>query len=190
MRKPFLALCTIALAFVLLFPVQAVWGDGVLLVLPHKDGKPIKGGSITLYHVGTPGEGGYHLTDGLANWMVRDTDACSTEFAQWIVSRLDSSGITIPVKNDKGVEFSGLEAGLYLVMQTECAPLCKPFSPFLVSLPAEGNQWYLEAKPKVDADTGENPDTGEGKIPLFLTLLPISLGAISLFLGKIQKIGT
>ena len=58
--------------------------------------------------------------------------------------------------------FSGLEEGIYLVVQTKAAKGYEMFSPFLISLPMrENGQWkyQVEAMPKIEASVSGKPET-------------------------------
>ena len=114
--------------------------------------------------MGTPTEGGFQLTDGLANWLVEEKEVFSRSVVDWILPKVNSEGISVPVQEVSGAEFTGLEEGLYLVKQVETAEGFSAFSPFLVSVP-EGDSWEVTARPKA-INAGEAPKTGDHPAPI------------------------
>ena len=75
-------------------------------------------GAVTLYQVGTPADEGYRVLDYYGGGTVRYQDAVSDNLAMYY-SELAGSGRELLLDVDGQAVFSGLEAGLYLVRQTE-----------------------------------------------------------------------
>ena len=129
-------------------------------------------GEVALYHAGTPVDGGYRLTEAFGGGFIKEEDAQSPHLAQWLAETAQE-GRTLLLDADGSAEFSRLDAGLYLVKQTETAEGEEPTAPFLVVLPYYG-QWNIEANPKTNAAL-EPPRTGQSPEPF--------LGAAGMFLS-------
>lgn len=166
---------TIVFLIFLLIPVTVSGAvNGMVIIVPSCGGDGILEGKVRLYHVAEPVEGGYTLTDGLANWFVRDQEAISVDFAKWIINRKKEAGITKTV-NLQGAVFRGLKPGIYLAEQKEAAQGYYPFNPFLLTVGQEGETVY--AYPKV---TLEVPKTGDSIMPLlyFCSMILSSAGIL------------
>lgn len=149
----------------------------------------VAGGTLTLYQVAeakvSEGEIQYTYTDAFANCGVSLTnvgmsDTKMKELASNLEAYVKQNAIlgqnaTI---NERGhAEWTDLEQGLYLFIQTSAAEGYAPVCTFLASVPesVEGAYIYeINAKPKVervknpDTETpGNNPDTGitDRKLP-------------------------
>lgn len=147
------------------FPVNAA-GAGTILVSPQQGGALVPGGEVTLYRVGEAVDGGYQLSTELADWIVEESEIFDVELAKWMAKNTTEEGISETISDSGTAEFTCLDAGVYLLVQTEAAPGHGAFSPFLVVLPMSGPQWEVTTCPKVDKLTGENPKTGTPPAPL------------------------
>lgn len=119
-------------------------------------------GEVALYYAGTPSPGGYSLTSDFGGGFIKAEDAHSPYLAKWLAETADG-GTHRLLDADGRAEFSRLEEGLYLVMQTETAAGETPITPFLVALPYN-DQWNIEANPKTET-SGEAPRTGQTAEP-------------------------
>ena len=189
MRRRFLCVfCGLILLLVLTAPVFAA-GPGSLSVTLACGELPVKrGGMITVYKVGEPADGGYRLSKDYGGGLVAGAETGSASLPQWLAEQSGGSGITRHVDADGNVTFSPLEAGLYLVVQTEAAAGYYPISPFLVELPYL-NQWHVQAMPKMEALPQVTPETGDGTgVVLFIWCMLASGAALVLMPGLKKKL--
>ena len=184
MRRRFL--CVFGGLFLLLALVAPVFaaGAGSLSVTLSCGELPVKnGGMITVYKVGEPEDGGYRMSKNYGGGWVSGAETGSASLPQWLAEQSGGGGITRHVDADGNVTFSPLEAGLYLVVQTDAAAGYYPISPFLVELPYL-NQWHVQAMPKMEALPQETPETGDATcIVFFVWCLLTSGGALVLMTG-------
>lgn len=126
---------------------------GSISVTMKYDGKPVPGGELTLYKVGDVAEndGDYSFapTAEFAGCVDAFTDISSPALANTLAAYAKSEwSIAKETAGSNGkVKFSGLEIGLYLVVQTKTAENYEAIDPFLVSVPR-----YLEGKYVYDVD--------------------------------------
>lgn len=142
-----------------------------------------KKGEVTLYYVGEPVSGGYRLTEAFGGGYIKEEDANSPYLAQWL-GETEVQGIQRLLDADGSAEFSRLEAGLYLLKQTEAAEGEDLTSPFLIQLPYCG-QWNIQANPKTGSMT-EVPRTGQGPEP-FLGVTGMVLSGMGLIVCLRKK---
>lgn len=143
----------------------------------------VTNGAVTLYQVGITTEDGYRITESFGGGIVRQEDADSAKLAQWLAESAGASGTTMLLDADGNAVFSGLEKGLYMLVQTERMDGFYPIQPILVRIP-DDDLWdvrvYREPVPVVT----ELPKTGQSPIP-FLGVLGMFLSAAGLALcGK------
>ena len=181
MGKRLLTLCL--LLFHLALPAFALEQTGsIRLTLP--------GGNLWLYQVATLSESGnLQLTEDFSSWEGPLTELSSPETAQNLANfavKNHCSGIMETVKNDK-ICFDHLEAGLYLLLQTEAASGYEPIAPFLVVLPKQGENdqsWEIDGTPKIQLTTTPTqplpslPQTGQQKLPVLI----LGISGLLLFL--------
>lgn len=122
------------------------------------------GGELTLYHVGSPAPGGYRLENDFGGGLIKEEDVYSPILAQWLAETAEEGGKPLLLDADDSAEFSRLEEGLYLLMQTETEYGRYPIEPFLVALPYDG-QWNIQANPKTQRIEAESPQTGQSPLP-------------------------
>lgn len=151
--------------------------DGLITATMTYDGQTVGGGSLTLYLAGEAVEdnGDYYflLTDEFKgasellpdNKIIRDEDekrniSWADLAADLAVHASANSSIeairTATIGSNGYVEFSGLSAGLYLIVQKTPADGFEAISPFLVSMPE-----YDESKGDYDNKVDANPKMGE-----------------------------
>lgn len=147
-------LCTVFGLLVLMSSICALAApqSGTIGVMLDREG------AVTLHRVGDAGENSYRLLDCYGGMELSFDEILSPDLAAWLAQEV--SGGTAQEAVDGLVTFYGLEQGLYLLVQTS-APGYYPFSPFLVSIPWDGNQWSVEANPKIAELLEELPQTGE-----------------------------
>lgn len=143
------------------------------------DGKPLSGGSLKLYRIAyfvrMDYSYGYEWVPELADCGLSFSQAGTEEFARRIFMLVESRSLPAVQKligKDGTVTFGNLEAGLYVVYQTEPANGFEPINAFCVSLPMpygnDGDYLYdIQASPKPrpikpdpTAPTESTPPTG------------------------------
>lgn len=137
-------------------------------------------GEVTLYPAAAPVIGGYRLTEAFGGGFIKEEDAHSPALAQWLAETGEGGERRI-LDADGNAEFFRLEAGLYLLCQTEAGRGETAISPFLVEIPYEG-QWNIEANPKTDP---VNPRTGQSPQPYVGAMgMLLSAGALHLCMRR------
>lgn len=149
---------------------------------------PVTNGSLSLYQVGTPVTDGYRLTEGFGGGIVKEEDAQSPHLAKWLAEGAGETGIDRLLDVDGNAKFSHLEAGLYLIMQTEKTDGFYPLEPFLLMMPS-GERWHLQvnADPEpIVIDELSNPQTGQPAAP-FLGAMGLVASGVGLYLCADKK---
>lgn len=153
-RKITIILLSIALLTCLACPAMAAEQTGsIRITLAGQVGE------VALYLAGKPVSEGYRLEDAFGGGFVKEEDVYSTALAQWLAESADSGRNRI-LDADGSAEFSGLEEGLYLLVQTEEDPEAAAVQPFLIPIPCVG-QWHVEANPKTGSQDAPIPKTGQ-----------------------------
>ena len=123
---------------------------GSISVAMTHGGRPVPGGSLTLYRVAdVVVEGSDHAfayTADFAGCAIPVTELDSARLPQelariTVASRL--TGTTRQMDRQGKTTFSNLEVGLYLVVQREAAPGYTAINPFLVSVPQNEAGTYV-----------------------------------------------
>ena len=140
---------------------------GSITVAMTYRGRPISGGSLTVYRVAdVVSENGnmvFDYTDDFADCTIPVTDLESSrlpEALRRIARDKGLSGVTQSLGRDGKTVFSDLEIGLYLVVQHEAAPGYTRINPFLVSVPQNRDGHYI-----YDVDTAPKNIPGPEEIP-------------------------
>ena len=116
-------------------------------------------GEVTLYRVGILDRDFYRLSDEHGGGTLTFDDVLMPELAEWLAARATGG---IARKTEGGIaEFTGLSDGLYLAVQTEERLGYEDFQPFLISLPWDGEVWYLDVKPEMYLLPPDTPQTGD-----------------------------
>lgn len=159
-------ICTfwaLAVAGSLRVPVQAAQ-TGSIRILSKCGNEILSDGSVLLYQVGIPQEGGYRVTDGLADWTVWREDVYSEEVRQWILKQELTKQIPADAISGDGILFSDLMPGLYLAVQERPAEGYFSFSPQLIEVP-QGDLWEIEKSLSVIRDA-PIPQTSDRPAPI------------------------
>lgn len=160
---------------------------GTIHVTVQSGGQAVTGGAVTLYRVGEPLSGGYRIVEDFGGGIVRQEDALSPHLAKWLAELREEEGTPYGLDENGSVEFSGLEAGLYLVVQTAADGECYVFSPFLAELPYEG-RWQLSICPEARKLITEAPPTGQHPAPILGAMGMVITGVgLSLCVGGKKK---
>ena len=173
------------LAVGLSLPAEAAQGEGSILVSLDAGELPVLNGAMTLYTVGVPVEGGYHMVEAFGGGFVRQEDAQSLQLAQWLAENAEEGGRTVNLDVDGNVSFSNLEDGLYLLVQTERMDGFYPVKPFLLTVPGEAGR-EVRAKPQTEPIVAENPRTGQPITPL-LGAMGLVISGVGLYLCAESK---
>lgn len=148
--------------------------NGTITFTIHYDGKPLSGGTMTLYRVGdiTENNGNYSfaLIEKLQQNELSLEDVSDPKLAQTLAALAKEetlSGMTAPIADGKAV-FSDVIPGLYVAVQEKAVPGYEAMAPFLISMPQMRDGEYhtdVEAFPKVPIETAPPettvPDTPE-----------------------------
>lgn len=163
-------------------PVPEPGRKGSITVSMQLGGRPVSGGSLTLYRVGEVSEddGNYTFvpTGEFTRWGTdfgtldsAEQSAQTAHSLRYFALRSAIAGTTKEIGNDGKVTFSDLEQGLYLLVQTRSAPGYSRGNPFLVGIPYEKDGEYLYdvdalAKTELEREpTPPKPPEGGGKLP-------------------------
>lgn len=185
MGKRRLAIFLVMLLLQLALPTFAAEADGsIQLALP--------GGNLMLFQVAVFSEPGtLQLTADFDDWEGTLDHLSSPETAKALAlfAQKNRCSATEKTVTNGSILFSGLEPGLYLLLQTEAASGYEPITPFLITMPiggAEGNTNKIDATPKIQPVAKPTqpvpalPQTGQNKLPV--PLLGIS-GLILFLIG-------
>lgn len=163
-----LALCCLVSGVAYAHEVPDASQPGSITVSMTYEDEAVAGGTLTLYRVGVVAEddGNYSfaLADVFAGSGVSLDDLEVAGLAQTLAEYAESDGLegaSYAVGSDGIMSATGLELGLYLVVQTEAADGFEAVAPFLVSVPmydeATGAYVYdVDATPKMETLT-ESP---------------------------------
>ena len=97
-------ICVVCAASVMGLPVRAKQ-TGSIRVTPMWGGVPIAGGTVSVCYVGQKTQDGVQFTDGLANWMVSETEVYSADWLNWLSAKAADRQVCQPVM--KGQCFLG-----------------------------------------------------------------------------------
>ena len=176
-RKLYLLLVVVLLLCSIDFTVFAkevpdLSAEGSIHVTMQYGGSAVSGGSFTLYKAGMVQEDDsnycFVLTGDFAECGISLEDIDSAERAEELAEYADAYkfvGTEKQVDNGGKVSFTGLEPGLYLLVQHQAASGYQAVTPFLVSVPVMEDGVYVydvDASPKVELvkvpDTNEPPE--------------------------------
>ena len=153
-RKLFCMVVAMIFVVAVVMAVQAVAGT----IRVDIGGK----GEVAIYPVGEPEGVGYRLYGRYGGGYVTYDDVLSPDLAAWLAENAKNGTVK---KTKQGIaSFGGLEEGLYLIVQCGKRDGYAMFAPFLVSVPWDGDLWEVDAKPKMEQETAETPQTGDGLI--------------------------
>lgn len=141
--------------------------EGSIVINMTSGGESVPGGNIVLFRVADVAEdnGDYFFEfteefslSEIPAWQL-DNDELPSHLAD-IAKKDGLDGVELEFDENGHAEFTGLEVGLYLMVQTEAASGYYAVNPFLVSLPGyDGESYYydVDASPKVEADPRPTP---------------------------------
>ena len=141
---------------------------------------PVIHGAVQLHQVGVKTEGGYRITEAFGGGTVRYDDIHSDHLTQWLAQTADGKGMSLLLDADGTAVFSGLEEGLYLLVQTERIDGFYPIYPVLQTVP-EGDCWDVSIFREPVPVVTEIPKTGESPL-LLLSILGMLLSSAGLLL--------
>ena len=130
--------------------VPDVTRRGSIAISMTHQGEPVPGGSLTLYRVADvvahDGDYLFAYTADFAECTIPVTELGSADLPQALADMAGTKhlqGITLALDDEGKVQFTGLELGLYLLVQQEAAPGFKKVNPFLVSVPQNVDGRYI-----------------------------------------------
>ena len=116
------------------------------------------GGTVGLYKVGQINGQVVRLYEEYGGGIVSEIDILSENLAGWLSERAQNGHIKdTDIWGD--TLYDGLSAGLYLVTQPSTPSGQKPFAPFLIVMPWDGNMW------EIVVDLEQLPQTGSSGVP-------------------------
>ena len=217
MKKRILcALCCIALLVCL--PVMALAHEvpdydrlGSLSVDMTYQGKPVSGGTLTLYRVGDIAEddGNYFYIlvpelEGFGLSLEDLYDADTAAYMVKVVKQEKLQGISQKIDKQGNALFEDLPIGLYLVVQTKASAGYNAAAPFLIGIPNRIDDRYVyavDASPKVELEKaptettepptettvpGKLPQTGQNNWPVPVMLIA---GLLFIACGVLLQLG-
>ena len=116
-----------------------------------------RGGTVALFRVGDFENTQFRLLEEYGGDAIGFDQAISWELAAALAEKA-GSGFVKAADLSGWVEFSELDAGLYLLVQRSTPQGYEPFEPFLLSLPWDSDQWNVSLEPKSE---GIQPETGD-----------------------------
>ena len=150
---------------------QGQKGSLSVVMQNRKTNTKIPGGEVVLYQVAEitskETEIQYEFTNGFENCGLKLDNLEDELLAEKLKAEIGAStvGVAQTIGADGMAGFSGLEEGIYLVVQTKAANGYEMFSPFLVSLPMrENGQWKYQVSTPKTVSSGKNlrlPYTGQ-----------------------------
>lgn len=177
------------LAVVLLFSVSVtarahetpdMTRTGSISVAMTYEGKAVAGGSLTLYRVGEikeeDGNYSFALTGAYTECGLSLESESTSALAQSLAKYTSDNKLTgkeVSIGKDGKAAASGLELGLYLVVQTKAAADYEAVSPFLVSVPTNEDGIYsydVDATPKISTLKEKEPKPSRPVTPPGSTL--------------------
>lgn len=150
-------------------PARAAEGDGSIRISLNYGSRKTGLGAVMLYRVAETAGQAYKLGDTFGGGLIKGEDIQAPELAQWLAEAAGEEGIRRLLDADGTAEFSHLEQGLYLVVQTEPPEGYYAFSPFLIPMPYAG-QWEVQANPKTRQLLTESPQTGQHPTPILAAM--------------------
>ena len=164
LRKTMCTLLALGLMLGLGNTAQALEEGGSIRITLENGQGVVTEGEVTLYCVGFPVSDGYRLRKEYGGGIVKAEDAMSSSLGVWL-AEMAADGEVRLLDADGSAEFSGLEDGLYLVMQSETAEGYYPMESFLITIPYDGER-LVQAYPKAERILTESPRTGQSPLPI------------------------
>ena len=185
--KVFCVLTAMVVMIGLGLPVQAAEGKGEIRVtLDFGDGE-VHDSSVILCRVAVPEEEHFRLMEAYGGGLVKREDAVSDALASWLAETALREEKTRILDADGSACFTGLQDGLYLLVQSENSPGLDPFKPILILMPSS-NQWDLVVWPQQRKILAQYPQTGQPVIPLVGAMGIVVCGiGLLLCLEKIRR---
>lgn len=186
-RKLVCGLLSVVVLLGMRLPCAAAEDGGSIRVTLTREEDRTYYGTVELYRVGTEVDGGYRLGSGFGGGFVGPEDAQAPALAQWLTDRVGTADGYQVLDSYGCAEFTGLDAGLYLLVQEDPAEGFYPFLPFLVRLPWEG-QWDILTFPKLESIPVAIPETGdEFLLWPFVGAMGLSSAGLLIMSGKKRK---
>ena len=155
----------------LAMPVSAQSSGEIRVTLDFGDGE-VHDGSVLLCLAATAEGEHYRLTETFGSGLVKREDVVSDALAQWLAEIAIREGKSRILDADGSACFTGLEQGLYLLVQSEQIEGVDPFAPMLIVLPS-GGALQLAVFPQQRRVYSQCPQTGQSN-----TLLIGAMGMV------------
>ena len=175
MKRIFCALAVLGMVLALGGKAAAVEETGTVRLDIIIEELAVTRGAVTLYRVGYPVQEGYRIAEEFGGGIVQHADAESPHLAQWLAESVDGSGMKRLLDADGDAVFSGLEDGLYLMVQSEGMDGFYPVSPQLVTVP-RNRDWEVTVELVPLPIVVENPSTGDGFSPVWAMIVVMGSG--------------
>lgn len=166
MKKWICGVLALGLCVFLALPAAAAEKTGSIRVTLQNGETVVPNGSVMLYRVGSLVEECFWLRDAFGGGMVHQEDAMSAALAKWLAEMVREDGIELELDDQGSAEFSDLEQGLYLLVQSELSTGYHRMEPMTVMLPCQ-QQWNVQAFPMMQEIFWEVPATGQSPLPFF-----------------------
>ena len=114
--------------------VEAKAGSGSIRIEPMWCGAPVWGVTVGVCKVGAKTEAGVVLTDGLADWKVQEKELKEGDWVSWLAQK-ELPDEKYCLAGSGGALFVDLQAGIYLVRQTDVSAGGLAFEPFFLRIP-------------------------------------------------------
>lgn len=165
--------------------VEARALSGSIRIEPVWCGAPVCGNTVGVCRVGAVTEAGVIITDGLANWQIREEELTEGNWVSWLAQR-ELPGERSCLAGSGGALFRNLQEGIYLVRQTDISENDRMFEPFFLRIP-EGENWDVYRAPKM-ISRGESPKTGDRPTPLIGAMgIGLSVAFLMVFVDEHRK---
>lgn len=142
--------------------------NGTITVKMEYEGKAVSGGTLKAYRVGRiqeeDGEYSFVKTKAMRDFNGSYDEVSDPKLAKKVAAFVQEKELgayaTAKNKNGKAV-FSGLELGLYLIVQTEASDGYEPLKPFLVTVPMdEGGSYQYKVNAEGKFQLRRETDSG------------------------------
>lgn len=168
-------------------PTQAAQARGTIRLCLNYGAERSEPGTVMLFKAAQCVGQDYKLEEHYGGGLIKGEDIHAPELASWLAERTGEDGTRRMLDADGAADFSHLEEGLYLAVQTETPEGFLSFSPFLIPMPYDG-QWEIQANPKTGQIMTESPRTGEHPSPLLGAMgLVLSGMALAVCAEKLRK---
>lgn len=163
MKKLICTLLALGTVAALAAPAAAAEETGSIRVTLQNGESVVPDGAVTLYRVGSFVDGDFRLTESFGGGIIQQEDALSPALAGWLAETAEG-GTEQALDEEGSTAFSGLPAGLYLLVQSQRSTGYHRMEPMTVMIPCQ-YQWHVQSYPKMEEILYEIPPTGQPLAP-------------------------